>query len=397
MNNIFSLIKYLDLNYNQSILLYSGDYNYNTINNFIPNSNFIWLTEIDIPNFYLYITNKIIYYYYDYSDKWIDHGSVKKLISTLDINMISYEQLKKNMLKKNIIYALNVSDEFILKYKNVNYYTINNYCFKKRIIKSKKEIENIKNAVKVTEKAIFYTIKKLKKNKYSYHKDIVIDFKYYLNKNNINSLSFKPICTSGYSNSIIHSNNYDRLINYDSLLLLDVGCKYNFYSSDVTRCFPLSGKFNKEQRALYQSVLRINLDCIDLCCKGLSFDILEQKCLEFLYIELLKLKFIYPIKNLVIRNSIVRLFMPHSIGHCIGIDTHDPLNNELLNNMVITIEPGIYIPNNTYNPYINETVVKKFKAIGGVRIEDIILINDDKPHILTNFTKNIDEIEKLML
>ena len=97
-------------------------------------------------------------------------------------------------------------------------------------------------------------------NKVKYCYQIVNKYKSYLGEYNIDYLAYQPICTSGKDNSILHSHNYNKKIIDNSLILLDIGCKYNYYCSDITRTIPVSGKFNKIQKDTYKIVPAISVD-----------------------------------------------------------------------------------------------------------------------------------------
>ena len=137
---------------------------------------------------------------------------------------------------------------------------------------------------------------------------------------------------------------------------------------------------------------------ISLSKNNTSINYIENRCRSLLYKSLIELNIIYPTQNKSIERYITRLFMPHSISHSIGIEVHDVLDDDILKtNMVITIEPGVYFyKSHLYHPNINKQVWNLYKDIGGVRIEDVILINENKSTILSNFEKEANEIEDLI-
>ena len=132
---------------------------------------------------------------------------------------------------------------------------------------------------------------------------------------------------------------------------------------------------------------------------NIDIDVIENYCFETIFNELNKLNFFKPKKrNIKEKIDIASLFMYHKLSHSVGIDVHDPFyNNILKENMIITIEPGIYFKKELLN---NENIIKKnikkYMLIGGIRIEDTVLIKKNKNIILNNISKEINTIEKLL-
>ena len=400
MKNLIKIIRQINLNNKQLIYLYSGFYDNHSLLDFIPDSNFIWLTNNDFPNLSIIVTNNQMFYYYDYSDNWIDHKNIELFNSTHDIEYIEYSKLIELINTYNQVFSLPKIDKRINlnNFNKLDLTYIISYCHEKRCVKSTQEITYIYQACKYTGDAILYALKLFKDNNYQYCHLLINDYIHYLNKMNIDYLAFHPICTTGKDNNIIHSNNYNVKIKKDDLLLLDIGCKYKFYCSDITRTFPISGKFTKKQLAIYNVVLKMNKLGIILSNDNISISYIENKCREQLYESLLKLNLIFPTDNDSIKRYITKLFMPHSISHSIGIDVHDTINTDILrNNMVITIEPGLYFYDYQIDhPNINNKTWNKYKQVGGIRIEDVVLINNDTPRVLSNFQKESNEIENLI-
>ena len=129
-----------------------------------------------------------------------------------------------------------------------------------------------------------------------------------------------------------------------------------------------------------------------------QFSDIHDACLNILYNGLLKLGIITNIQQEIEKKNCMNLFMPHFLGHHIGIEVHDiQLSDTLKTNNVITIEPGIYFYNlQKKNKYVVKSVWNKYKNIGGIRIEDVILIQNKYSIVLSNFPKNITEIETIM-
>ena len=175
------------------------------------------------------------------------------------------------------------------------------------------------------------------------------------------------------------------------LMFMDAGCKYAGYCADISRAWPLSGRFNPSQRKLYEAVLRVQQSCIAACqawnqIGGVNLISLQYFSNQLMAEELKKLGFKNPDKVLD------RLY-PHSIGHFLGLDLHDCKNVSsdapFKPGMVITIEPGLYIPHDPTYP-------SEFHGIG-VRIEDDVVILESGCEVLTaDVPKEPEAIEDLL-
>nr|WP_294783295.1 aminopeptidase P N-terminal domain-containing protein [uncultured Flavobacterium sp.] len=172
---------------------------------------------------------------------------------------------------------------------------------------------------------------------------------------------YPPIVGAGANGCILHygENNSTKIDN--QLLLMDVGSEYHGYSADVTRTIPANGKFSPEQKAIYELVYEAQEEVFKICKEGTAFQDLNKKAREVITAGLIKLRIITDPKDM-------RIYYPHSCSHFLGLDVHDKGNymGTLKENMIFTVEPGIYIP-------ANSKCDKKWWNIG-VRIEDDILI-----------------------
>ncbi len=242
-----------------------------------------------------------------------------------------------------------------------------------RMQKSEGEIEEIKKSIETTKNAIYNVMKhhnELKNESLAtaYHDFVLI------NEGKPNS--FENIIASGKNATILHydSNNSD--IEDNSLLLMDVGCYTNWYSSDISRTFPVSGKFTEQQKQIYAIVLETNKKCIEFAKAGVTWLEINN------YAKSLLAKGLKGIGIIKEDSELIKYYF-HSIGHSLGLDVHDPsiYSEGLVEGMVITIEPGLYI-----------------EELGiGIRIEDNIVITKDQAIVLSkDIIKEIEDIEKLM-
>ena len=193
---------------------------------------------------------------------------------------------------------------------------------------------------------------------------------------------YPTIVGAGANGCILHygENNSTKIDN--QLLLMDVGAEYHGYTADITRTVPANGKFTAEQKAIYELVYEAQEAVFKLCIQGTPFGNLNKKSTEILANGLLKL-------GIIKEYNEVRTYYPHGCSHYLGLDVHDIGDNlALKENMVITVEPGIYIP-------AGSNCDKKWWNIG-VRIEDDVLIGKDNFEILSiDAVRKWDDVEKV--
>ncbi len=192
---------------------------------------------------------------------------------------------------------------------------------------------------------------------------------------------YPPIVGAGANGCILHYEENNALEVKNQLVLMDVGAMYHGYSADVTRTFPANGKFTDEQKTIYQIVYDAQETAFKLCREGISFDSLEAATTQVLAAGLLKL-------GLIKESKEVKKYYPHGMSHHLGLDVHDKgVNDKLKENMVITVEPGIYIP-------AGSPCDKKWWDIG-VRIEDDVIVGKDGCTLLSgDAPRKWQEIEK---
>ena len=384
-------------------LLYSGYYNTDEeLYPFHVDPNFFYLTSCDLPNVLVLKQNKKYYVYVEIPKlRWYDSEYFMKALShCFHATIVDFETLLQIMQKKNVFFTLpNLKTH--PKWNQLQSYKFDmmklpQTLTTKREIKSVDEVLNISKACSITSQAI----KDIIKQAYPNMSQIELSglFKQSISKHGIQELSFQPITSHGKYNQFLHYIAKNRPVTNGSLVLLDVGCKYNHYCSDISRCFPISGKFTKLQTDMYQVVLQSLKYALTLMKPGAKWsDITKQVHLK-LYNECLKLQLVTPLENDSEKQSVIRVFMPHSLGHHVGIDNHDcgPITI-LKQNMIVAVEPGIYFQKGTQkHPHINQSVWKQYEHIGGVRLEDTIQITKTAYKNLSKITKEIKGIEQLM-
>ncbi|MBY4676899.1 Xaa-Pro aminopeptidase [Marinobacterium arenosum] len=209
--------------------------------------------------------------------------------------------------------------------------------------------------------------------------------------------AYPSIVGGGANGCVLHYTNNDQPLNDGDLVLIDAGIELDYYAADITRTFPVNGRFSDEQKALYELVLKAQQACIELCRPGVLWDRVHERSVEVLTDGLIELGILTGERDELIDSGAYRDFYMHRIGHWLGLDVHDvgdyKVDGEwrpLQPGMVMTVEPGLYIaPDNT-------RVDARWRGIG-IRIEDNVLITDDGCELLTDgVPKTVAEIEALM-
>ncbi len=211
------------------------------------------------------------------------------------------------------------------------------------------------------------------------------------------NVAYPPIVAGGSNACVLHYTENSARLNEGDLLLIDAGVEYDYYASDITRTFPVGGKFSREQRAIYELVLEAQYAAIDKVRPGNHWNDPHEAAVEVITKGLVDLGLLKGRLRTLIKKEAFRKFYMHRTGHWIGMDVHDvgdyKIEGEwraLEPGMVMTIEPGIYIRGG------EKGVAKKWHNIG-VRIEDDVLVTRDKPQVLTKAApKRVDEVEALV-
>ncbi|KIM31406.1 hypothetical protein M408DRAFT_327626 [Serendipita vermifera MAFF 305830] len=224
---------------------------------------------------------------------------------------------------------------------------------------------------------------------------------------------------------LVHDHHHDCLA--PQVLLIDAGCEWRNYAADITRVTPVgnNGKFTKEAREIYSIVLKMQLACIDAAKPGVHWDHLHLKSHEVLVDEFIKLGIFKGDAKTVLDSGVSAAFYPHGLGHSLGMDVHDvpsaskPAVNDTIPksssqtqqlykylrlrlpleaNMVVTIEPGCYFSPHQLepvrgSPHIDHEVLGRYEIVGGVRIEDVVLITETGCEVLTAVRKDVEWLE----
>jgi Xaa-Pro aminopeptidase len=209
--------------------------------------------------------------------------------------------------------------------------------------------------------------------------------------------SYEPIVGGGANGCVLHYRANNAELKDGDLLLIDAGAEYQCYASDITRTFPVGGRYSPEQRALYDIVLAAQRAAIDEVRPGRTFDAYHDAAVRAITAGLIKVGLLKGSVEKNIREQSYKRFYMHKTGHWLGLDVHDVGDyridgeyRELEPGMVVTVEPGIYIAPDA------KGVAAKWRGIG-IRIEDDVVVTHGDPEIMTQAVPtDPDEIEALM-
>lgn len=399
------------------------------------NRYFYYLSGSDIPGCHILYNgsaDKLTLYLpnIDYDDiMWSGLPlSIEDAIKKFDVDEVKYsaevsqelEQLKGTTILTTDISKFNEKyAEHLLAGDSDLFFALD----ESRMIKDSYEIELMKHASKMTDKCHFAVMSALPIEKNESH--IHAEFMYHALRQGSKYQSYDPICCSGTSCSTLHYVKNDEEITPNKRsVLIDAGCEWNCYASDVTRCFPINGEWTKEHLDIYNAVLKMQRTTMDMIRPGAHWEEIHLAAHKVLIEEFLALgifKSDFTVEEIFDAKVSARFF-PHGLGHLLGMDTHDVgghpnyedpnpllqylrLRRTLQKGMVLTDEPGIYfspflledvLKDESKMKYINKDVLDKYWYIGGVRIEDDLLITDDGFENFTGITSDPQEISKIV-
>lgn len=266
-----------------------------------------------------------------------------------------------------------------------------------RLIKSTLELQKIRYVTQVSANAHKHIMKYVATHKNLTERHIQAEFYSYCLQHGCNDMAYQPIVASGNNACILHYTQNIDVLKDNDIVLIDAGAEYEYYAADITRSFPVNGKFSSPQKDLYNLVLEAQKTAIKHIKPGKLWSDLQQAIVQILVEGLLDLKILKGnIDDLIASNAHQEFYM-HGSGHFLGMDVHDVgaynIHNKprsLLPGMVLTVEPGLYFSNNA-------NISKQWQGIG-IRIEDDILVTEHGHEILTKSAiKEIADIEYLMI
>ena len=290
-------------------------------------------------------------------------------VETLYFDCFRYQM--EDMPDYNVIKA----DEYAKKYLGVTIKNLHPIVAEMRMQKDAEEVALIKEAVRVTDEGLKNVLKNLKPEQKEYQAQA--DFEYIVHYLGGERPSFATIAGSGINGTMLHYETNRDTCKDGDLILLDLGTKWEGYCSDITRTYPINGKYSERQRQVYDIVLKANRAVVDAAKPGVTLIELNNICKRVLAEGCIEL-------GLIKEESEIGKYYMHGVAHHLGIDVHDvtvPSNDKLRPGAVITDEPGLYI---------DEWEI-------GIRIEDDLLITEDGCEVLSDgIIRDPDEIEAFM-
>ena len=264
-----------------------------------------------------------------------------------------------------------------------------------RVIKSPEEIELMQRAADIAAEAHCAAMKAVRPGMKEYEVEALIEQVF--RRSGASGPSYTSIVGAGANATILHYINNDGELRDGELLLVDAGAEYKGYASDITRTFPVSGRFSKAQRDIYDLVLQAQMSCVEMVRPGTTHDQLKAHSVEMLTEGMVRLGLLKGKPEELIKEKKYEQFYMHGLGHMLGIDVHDvgryyfeQESRALEAGVVMTVEPGIYISPGT------KDVPEQYLGIG-VRIEDDVFCTSNGPRVLTGkVPKQPEEIEALM-
>jgi Xaa-Pro aminopeptidase len=255
---------------------------------------------------------------------------------------------------------------------------------KLRSIKADEEIKQLQIACDITEKGIRRLLPFLKPGVWEYELEAELIHEFI--KNQSKGFAYEPIIASGINANILHYTQNNQQCKAGELVLLDVAAEYGNYSADLTRTVPVSGFFTKRQREVYNSVLRVKNEATKLLIPGMIWKDFHLEVGKLMTSELLGLRLLdkIDVQNENPENPSYKKYFMHGTCHHLGLNTHDYglLHLPMEANMVFTVEPGIYIPQEGF----------------GIRLEDDVVIQKSgaPTNLMSNIPIEVEDIEDLM-
>ncbi len=371
---------------------------------FTPNRNFLYMTGIDEENIILIMRKaegKIMESLFIKERdavmvKWvgetISSEKAEELSGISDIRFLkTFESFLNQAIGKEDLYrvyldlekdsydsldtrGVTFAKEIVSRYPQVKVKNIYNEISALRVFKAPEEIEKIKKAIDITGKGIMNIMKNAKAGMKENQLEAYFDFT--LKSEGVKDFAFTTICAAGHNATVLHYVENNQEVRENDMVLLDLGAQFEYYSGDISRTFPVSGKFTDRQRVFYDLVLKAHDEVIKMLKPGVPYARINELVQEIYAKELKAL-------GLIEKDEEVRKYYYHNTSHFMGMDTHDVGRRDVIleEGMVLTVEPGLYIE--------EESI--------GIRLEDDILITKDG---CENLSKDIfitaEDVEKFL-
>lgn len=392
---------------NSLLILFAGSAPYRSadqVYKFTPNRNFYYLTGIDEPNVIVTIlkTDKedIETVYVEREDelmaKWVGRAISKdeaseisgikstKYLDEFDSTISSYIDkrgiskiyldLERQSINIPSTKAQDMANTLRVKYPHLKIKNIFHKIAKLRMVKNDREVELIQKAIGITKEGILAMAKNLTPGMKEYEVEAYFDFK--IKSLGASAHAFSTICAAGKNATVLHYEDNNQEAKDGDLILFDLGAEYDYYCSDISRTIPINGKFTDRQKQIYQIVLNAMKEVEKNTKPGLTLADLNNIAKKALAKGCMEI-------GLIEKEEEIGKYYFHSVGHSLGLDTHDVwiLDSKLEEGAVITNEPGLYIE--------EEGI--------GIRLEDDLLVTKDGCiNLSKDIPVEIEDIEALM-
>ena len=267
-----------------------------------------------------------------------------------------------------------------------------------RLHKTDEEIELMQKAATISAEAHILAMKKTRPGMNEFQVESLIEA--YMRDNGASGVAYNSIIGGGENATILHYVENNRTLNDGDLILIDAGAEYQGYAADITRTFPVNGRYTPAQREVYDVVLDVQQKCIEYTVTGNTVKDRQDLSIELLTEGMKRIGLLKGTTRELIKKKTYLKYYMHGVGHYLGLDVHDAgryfLDQGAKNSrpfapgMVLTVEPGIYVPPN------DKSAPAKFRGIG-IRIEDDVLVmREGNRNLSAKVPKDADEIESLM-
>ena len=409
---------------------YNTDFEYS----FRQESNFLYLTGIDEPDFHVLfdLQDQTWHLVLPKRDSkfavWMGYvNSPDYYKEAFKPDSVFYDDKLEVVFRKrkpSMVYCNTQSDaDFVaghgLETDTVTLPEALAYC---RSIKTDHELELMRRASKAASEAHIIAMKRAQTASWEY--EVKADFEHHLVQQGMLHHPYSGIFASGKNSAILHYVDNSRRIPKGAQFLIDAGAEYKGYASDITRTFPVNGKFDGVFGDLYRLVLQALVETTSSARPGVKMEDLHLHACQVILRGLKDLGYLHGSIDDMMQVNLFALFFPHGLGHFLGLDTHDvggylkgvePIDRPglrflrarrtLEKGMVITIEPGLYIipallepafSDPKQAPFLNESKLRNLLNFGGIRIEDNLVITETSYENLTNVPKKPEEIEAII-
>ncbi|KAI7865149.1 peptidase M24, structural domain-containing protein [Spinellus fusiger] len=399
---------------------------------FRQESNFFYVTGVPEPGFHVIID--IITQHIQLIAPNVNPDDVmwmgmpddlNTLMNKYDVDEVLYVyQLEKHLEAASTVYTLpNTKHDFSPSVSLADTKALSVAFGEARAVKKEWEVALIRHANTISSNAHIKLMQTVEVG--SNENQLYALFLYESVRHNARFQAYYPIVGVGMNAATLHYNKNNAPIQHPTdLVLVDAGAEYNCYASDITRVFPVGGKFTPEAAAIYTIVLNMQKACLERCRAGVPWEEVHQTAVEVACQGLVDIGILVGDQQEIMDKDVVAAFYPHGVGHMLGLDVHDVagypagvpridrpgyrylrMRRNLVAGNVVTVEPGLYFCDFLIDPvlqspdtgkYICKEALAKYKSTGGVRIEDNIVITEHGYVNLTTVPKEIEEIEAIM-